>query len=96
MTTKPKRAAGRKPRCAHCNKYAANRRIRDAAGIAFMLCEGCVPAFLDARPSVWVFDAGYKNPHAVALGRKGGKVKSEAKTNAAKINGAKGGRPRGK
>jgi hypothetical protein len=39
-----------------------------------------------------------KDPHAVALGRKGGriggKVKSEAKAAAARINGAKGGRPR--
>jgi hypothetical protein len=39
-----------------------------------------------------------KNPHAVALGRKGGKiggaVKSPAKSAAARTNGAKGGRPR--
>lgn len=39
-----------------------------------------------------------KNPHAVALGRKGGriggKVRSAAKTEAARANGAKGGRPR--
>jgi len=34
-----------------------------------------------------------KNPHAVALGRKGGRVKSAAKTAAAQANGAKGGRP---
>jgi hypothetical protein len=34
-----------------------------------------------------------KNPHAVALGRKGGKVKSEAKAKAAREN-AKRPRPR--
>ena len=36
-----------------------------------------------------------KNPHAVALGRLGGSVCSPAKKAAAKINGAKGGRPKG-
>lgn len=35
-----------------------------------------------------------KNPHAVALGRRGGRVKSEAKTLAVRENGKKGGRPR--
>jgi hypothetical protein len=35
-----------------------------------------------------------KNPHAVALGRRGGSVKTEAKTKAARANGRKGGRPR--
>jgi hypothetical protein len=35
-----------------------------------------------------------KNPAAVALGRKGGKVTSEAKAEAARANGKKGGRPR--
>jgi hypothetical protein len=30
-----------------------------------------------------------KNPHAVALGQKGGRVKSEAKAKAARLNGAK-------
>ena len=35
-----------------------------------------------------------KNPHAVALGRLGGKVKSEAKTKAVRENGKCGGRPR--
>jgi len=34
-----------------------------------------------------------KNPHAVALGKLGGKVKSAAKASAARINGRKGGRP---
>lgn len=34
-----------------------------------------------------------KNPAAVALGRKGGKVRSDAKAAAARANGAKGGRP---
>ena len=34
-----------------------------------------------------------KNPHAVALGRIGGSVTSDAKSAAAKANGAKGGRP---
>jgi general stress protein YciG len=37
-----------------------------------------------------------KNPHAVALGRKGGKVNSEAKAEAARENGKKGGRPKKK
>jgi hypothetical protein len=37
-----------------------------------------------------------KNPHAAALGRLGGKATSEAKTRAARKNGAKGGRPRKK
>jgi hypothetical protein len=36
-----------------------------------------------------------KNPHAVALGRLGGKVKSPAKKRAAQENGKKGGRPVG-
>lgn len=35
-----------------------------------------------------------KNPAAVALGRLGGSVKSEAKTIAARANGKKGGRPK--
>jgi hypothetical protein len=35
-----------------------------------------------------------KDPNAVALGSKGGSVSSEAKTAAARANGAKGGRPR--
>ena len=39
-----------------------------------------------------------KNPHAVALGRKGGKAgkgrTSPAKAAAARLNGAKGGRPK--
>jgi hypothetical protein len=37
-----------------------------------------------------------KNPHAVALGRKGGQAKSKAKALAARENGKKGGRPRNK
>lgn len=35
-----------------------------------------------------------KNPHAVALGRKGGSTKSKAKSEAARRNGKKGGRPK--
>jgi hypothetical protein len=35
-----------------------------------------------------------KNKHAQYLGRLGGSVKSEAKANAARINGRKGGRPK--
>jgi hypothetical protein len=35
-----------------------------------------------------------KNPHAVALGRKGGRVKSDAKARAVRENGLRGGRPR--
>ena len=35
-----------------------------------------------------------KSPHAVALGRKGGKVKSEAKAIAARANGRKPKQPR--
>jgi hypothetical protein len=34
-----------------------------------------------------------KNPHAVTLGRRGGKAKSQAKARAARENGKKGGRP---
>jgi len=34
-----------------------------------------------------------KNPHAVAMGKKGGKSTSEAKKKAAQENGKKGGRP---
>jgi hypothetical protein len=34
-----------------------------------------------------------KNPHAVALGRLGGKVSSPAKTRAVRANGMRGGRP---
>jgi len=34
-----------------------------------------------------------KNPAAVALGRLGGRVRSEAKTKAVRENGKKGGRP---
>jgi len=37
-----------------------------------------------------------KNPHAVALGKLGGKVTSDRKTEAARKNGKKGGRPRKK
>ena len=35
-----------------------------------------------------------KNPAAVALGRRGGKVKSAAKAAACRENGKKGGRPK--
>ncbi len=35
-----------------------------------------------------------KNKHAQILGRIGGKVKSEKKANAARLNGIKGGRPK--
>ncbi len=35
-----------------------------------------------------------KNKHAVALGKKGGKVKSAAKALSSRANGAKGGRPK--
>jgi hypothetical protein len=35
-----------------------------------------------------------KNKHAVALGKKGGRAKSAAKTAAARENGRKGGRPK--
>jgi hypothetical protein len=35
-----------------------------------------------------------KNPHAVALGRRGGAVASAAQKAAARANGKKGGRPR--
>lgn len=37
-----------------------------------------------------------KNPHAVELGRLGGKVKSERKTRANRENGKKGGYPKGR
>ena len=37
-----------------------------------------------------------KNPAAVALGRRGGKAKSEAKAAASRANGKKGGWPKGK
>lgn len=37
-----------------------------------------------------------KNPNAVALGRKGGSATSDAKAEAARKNGAKGGRPKKK
>jgi len=35
-----------------------------------------------------------KNPHAVALGRKGGSAATELQKAAARINGKKGGRPK--
>lgn len=35
-----------------------------------------------------------KNPHAVSLGKRGGKVRSDAKADAARRNGQKGGRPK--
>lgn len=35
-----------------------------------------------------------KNPHAVIMGRKGGRAKSEAKARAVRENGKKGGRPK--
>ena len=34
-----------------------------------------------------------KNPHAVALGKKGGRSTSQRKANASRANGKKGGRP---
>ena len=35
-----------------------------------------------------------KNPHAVAMGKKGGKAMTDAKVAAARANGKKGGRPK--
>jgi len=35
-----------------------------------------------------------KDPAAVSMGRRGGAVKTEAKAEAARVNGARGGRPR--
>jgi hypothetical protein len=35
-----------------------------------------------------------KNPHAVALGKKGGRVTSIRKAEASRLNGKRGGRPR--
>lgn len=37
-----------------------------------------------------------KNPHAVALGRRGGRAKSEAKTRAVRANAKLGGWPKGR
>lgn len=37
-----------------------------------------------------------KNPHAVALGKLGGRVSSDRKTKAARANAKKGGWPKGK
>ena len=37
-----------------------------------------------------------KNPAAVALGKLGGRVRSDAKTHAARANGKKGGYPKGR
>ena len=37
-----------------------------------------------------------KNPAAVALGKLGGRAKSDAKTKAARLNAKKGGWPKGK
>ena len=38
--------------------------------------------------------AAKKNPHAVALGRKGGQTRTAAKAHAARMNGKRGGRPK--
>lgn len=37
-----------------------------------------------------------KNPHAVTLGRRGGKARTERKAETARENGKKGGRPKSK
>jgi hypothetical protein len=47
----------------------------------------------DGRQVCFECDAS-KNPAAVALGALGGRAKSARKTNAARLNGRKGGRPR--
>jgi hypothetical protein len=41
-----------------------------------------------------MIDQPSKNPAAVALGRLGGRVRSAAKAEAARLNGRKGGRPK--
>jgi hypothetical protein len=54
----------------------------------------------DAPIGIWRWDDGtwhaepIRNPHAVELGRLGGQAKSEAKTQAARENAKKGGRPK--
>ena len=47
----------------------------------------------DGRQVCFECDAP-KNPAAVALGRLGGRVKSDRKAEAARLNGKRGGRPR--
>lgn len=47
------------------------------------------------RHMAWVY-VRIKNPHAVALGRRGGQARSAAKTQAVRENAKKGGWPKGK
>ena len=54
------------------------------------------PCPLDRQTALLYMSAMSKNPHAVALGRKGGKSKSPAKLAAVRANGLKGGRPKSK
>ena len=50
---------------------------------------------LDKTQALWnIVKNETKNPHAVALGKLGGKSTSKAKTKASRLNGAKGGRPK--
>lgn len=62
------------------------------------LCQCGVPSgvshFCYVLDHCWIGKRIEDDPHAVALGRKGGSVKSEAKADAARANGKKGGRPK--
>jgi hypothetical protein len=76
--------------CRRCKYRRTSRQL------TITLCSRCrtqrTEPTLFKRVLSFLFPDKRKNPAAVALGRRGGKVRSRAKTRAARANGKKGGR----
>ena len=73
--------------------YVVSRK--NGAQVAICTSRADAESIANDRPCKITLSQSGKNPAAVALGRLGGLVKSEAKTRANSRNGRKGGAPKG-